>query len=258
MPPLPDALRTAQTWMGAGSATPDFTPQQLCNVQVPEDLARPWLLTVYAQTSGGALTVPTNPLGPFNSGAIPQPPVAPVPSLPAVLRVTIGRQVVTMDYPARGATYAVSPAAQVNVSLVSSWAGLAQPSPLPEYAARLTEAEGPGFQPHLSTPRYTYAPGFLNVANEWTGLIPVRAQSLTLYPGDNVGAGTELLTLEWLDDSGVTITSQTLAPGAFPAPGGWQGHELTQWVIPGRATQWRLRLTGVEACQPALVFNLAL
>ena len=255
MPPLTAAQRAAQTWMGTGTGTASFTPQQLCNVQLPEELARPWLLTVYAQTSGGVLIAPTNPLGPFNVGASPQPPVYAVPQLPAVLRVTIGRQVVTMDYPARGATYAVSPASQVNVALVSSFAGGVVPSPMPEYAARLTEAEGPGFQPHLATPRYTYAPGVLSVGQEWTGLVPVRAQSATLYHGDTVGAGTEQLMVQWLDDSGAVITSELATGGASGVFGGF---ELTQWPIPGRATQWRLRLAGVENLQPALVFNLAL
>lgn len=256
IPPLTAGQRAAQVWMGRAEAIATLDPQQLCNIQLAEDMARPWLLTVYAQRVGGQLIAPTNPSGPRNSGATPQAPVYTLASLPSVLRVSIGQEVVTMDYPGRGATYAVSAASQVNVSLVASWAGLVKPTEIPTYSARLTEAEGPGNQAHLATPRYTYAPGALSVGDEWTGLVPVRAQSVTLYPGDRAGTNTEYLTLEWMDDAGAVITKTSIIPGANPATG--LGHELTQWVIPGRATQWRLALVGVEDMTPALVFNLSL
>lgn len=254
MPPLTPELRASQTWMGRQSALlTTLEPQQLCNVQLPEDMARPWLLTVYAQTINGDLTVPTNPVGPSSGVG----PVYARTTCPAALRVRIGADVVTMDYPRRGATYAVSPCAQVNVALVAGFAGIVPPAPtdLPSYSARLTEAEGSGMQAPLHTPRYTYQLGGLPVGATVWGLVPVRANTLTLYPGDLAGAGTELMTLTWLDDNGANIAKNSIKPG--PAVGA-DGPQLTQWVIPGGATQWSLQLLGVEDCEPSLVFGLAL
>lgn len=256
-PPLPPELRQAQTWMGRATASPTLDPQQLCNVQLPEDLARPWLLTVYAQRSGGSLIAPTNPVGPMAVAV----PVYTVPSVPSALRVQIGADMVTMDYPGRGAVYAVSPAAQVNVALVASWAGGVAPKAdqVPTYSARLTEAEGCGVcQSGLAVPRYTYSLNNFPVGDTRYGLVPVRASSLTLYPGDVVGAGTELLTLDWLQDDGTVVARNSIKPGPGPAAADSGGPELTVWAIPPRATQWKLSLLGVEDLQPALVFHLSL
>mgnify|MGYP003375433640 CR=1 FL=1 len=256
MPPLTPELRNSQTWMGRALATPTLTPQQLCNVQLPEDYARPWMLTVYAQTVGGGLITPTNPVGPSQVAV----PVYAQTSYPSALQVRIGAELVTMDYPARGAVYGVSPCAQCNVSLIASWAGLVPPvgNAVPGYSARLTEAEGSGVcQPTLAVPRYTYSLGNLTVGDTVFGLVPVRAQSATLYPGDASGAGTELLTMSWYDDAGQLVAQHSIKPGPGAAGDG-VGHELTPWAIPPRASQWSLRLVGVEDMIPALVFHLSL
>lgn len=255
MPPLSAELRGAQTWMGRAEASPTLEPQQLCNVQLPEEYARPWLLTVYAQTVGGQLIAPTNPLGPTSAAA----PIYALATFPSALQVRIGQQLVTMDYPGRGAVYAVSPCSQCNVSLVASFAGGVPPAQLPMYAARLTEAEGTGVaQPQLAVPRYTYTSGGLPVGGALFGLVPVRATSMTLYPGDLAGAGTELMQLAWLDDGGFAVAINSIKPGPGPAAAAGAGHELVPWAIPPRATQWRLTLTGVEDCEPTLVFHLSL
>lgn len=256
MPPLTPELRAAQTWMGRAQAIDTLTPQQLCNVQLPEDLARPWLLTVYAQTVGGALIAPTNPVGPV-AGAV----IIATTSLPSALQVRIGQQLVTMDYPGRGGVFAVSPCSQCNVSLVASWAGGVAPAAnaVPVYSARLAEAEGAGIcQPTLAVPRYTYSLGNVTPGGPVFGLVPVRATALTLYPGDIAGAGTERLQLTWLDDAGFTVAVNSIKPGPGPAAGDGGGHELIPWVIPPRATQWSLELFGVEDVQSTLVFHLSL
>lgn len=256
MPPLPPELRAAQDWMGTREAIATMDAQQLCNVRVPEDMARPWLLTVYTQRSGGALVVPTTPAGPSANAA----PVYSVATVPAVLRVTIGNEMVTMDYPSRGATYGISPASQVNVALVASWAGLVEPAPHPVYSARLTEAEGSGVaQSLLATPRYTYRIGNLEVGGTFYGLVPVRAQSVTVYLGQTI-VPSEVLLWSWMDESGATIADHAAKPGAGAAVGDFGGHELTPWVIPPQATQWSISLpAGVnDVANIAVVFHLAL
>lgn len=258
MPPLTPEQRMAQSWMSRAQATPTLEPQQLCNVQLSEDLARPWMLTVYAQTVGGGLTAPRNPMGPSS----PVAPVLALPSFPSALRVQIGAETVVMDYPGRGGVYAVSPCAQLNVSLVASWAGLVPPAAdqVPVYSVRVTEAEGAALsQPTLAVPRYTYQVGQLEVGATFFGLVPVRAHAVTIYTGDNT-SGTEQLTLTWMDDAGQAIAAISVKAGPGPAAGDASGHELTTWAIPPRATQWSLGLpVGVnDVPNIAALFHLSL
>lgn len=257
---LTDQEYAAQSWAGFAEATPLPTPQPLVGVHLSARLARPWALTLYAATAAGALTVPTMPVGVSS----PATPIAPtMPQLGAVVHARIGPELVVFDYPTLGAVYQISPCAEVFVSVVSSWAGMAKPKDVPRYGARMHEGVSRG-DSWVNQPRYTWLPGNLAppdpAAHPIYALIPVRATAVSIIPGDVVGDTSQAMRLTFYNADGTIILGSIDVNSSPPTVA---EHATQQYlgphVIPATARMVEVvSLMGVETISPAIVWHISL
>jgi len=226
---LTDAEWSGSSWYGYADATPLPAETQLVGVRLGDRSARPWSLTCYAATAGGGQTLPTTPVGvvtPDAGGAVVA--VAPtMPNLGAVLRLNIGAELVTMDYPTLGAVYQLSPCSQVSVSVYSTWTGSAAPDPIPRYACRIHESPGYG-DSWVHKPRYTL-PLHLTPGTTENALIPGRAVAVTVLPGDILGDSDSVIRLRYYDATGLTLYwTQYVEPYYQNTSGGLKGPQIQQ------------------------------
>lgn len=248
-PPLTPAERS-QSWMGEQSSTALPVDLPLCNVQIEEASARPWLLTLYSPTSDAGQFAPRAMVPPIAGVAVTVDDVA----VDAVAKVTIGRELVVIDWPARGAVYQVSPCSQLNVQLLSTWAGGVPPQAVPRWAARITESPARAGVSLHEMPTYTVRWPGTDPGVSTYSTVPTRAVAVSVVPGDmgNVGAGSDPISVVWVDGAGADLGQFWVSPSLAALNG------LGPFPVPRGARQYRVVGAPAEVYSPLFVFHLSL